>query len=60
MPDMGKFEKIEIGRTGTAVVVKLRCADEYEAMMIYDFLAEEMATGRINLKINVNAPPQTS
>ncbi|MGM4997789.1 hypothetical protein AB8A05_03925 [Tardiphaga sp. 538_B7_N1_4] len=51
------YEKLEIEREGTSVAITFRCSDEYNAMMLYDFLAEQLSSGGINLKVTTRPSP---
>jgi hypothetical protein len=47
----GKASQIEIERDGKLVRFLMRCDSEYDAMMLYDRMSEEMQNGGVKLEI---------
>lgn len=47
----GKASQIEIERDGKIVRFLMRCDSEYDAMMLYDRMTEEMRSGGVKLEI---------
>ncbi len=47
----GKASQIEIERDGKLVRFLMRCDSEYDAMMLYDRMSEEMRNGGVKLEI---------
>jgi hypothetical protein len=55
MTDAGKASQIEIERNKCDVHFIMKCKSEYDAMMLYDRMTEEMCAGFVRLEI-VTAP----
>lgn len=51
LKSQAEYEKLEIERKAKNVVVTFRCSDEYNAMLLYDFLADQLGHGGISLKV---------
>ena len=47
----GKATQVEVIRDGSNVHFVMTCASEYDAMLLYDRLGEEMAAGYVKLEI---------
>jgi hypothetical protein len=47
----GRASQIEIERDGKTVRFLMRCDSEYDAMMLYDRMSEEMRNGGVKLEI---------
>lgn len=54
--DAGRASQIEIERDGTTVRFFMRCDSEYDAMMLYDRMSEEMRNGYAKLEIVTRHP----
>lgn len=52
----GDFEKFEVERKGSKVILTLTCADEYAAMMVYDGMAEKAEDGKFSLSFTLRTP----
>lgn len=51
MGDAGQASQIEIERKGNSVLFTMKCNSEYDAMMLYDRMTEEMRSGYVSLEI---------
>lgn len=47
----GRASEIEIERNGKTVRFVMTCNSEYDAMMLYDRMTEEMRSGGVKLEI---------
>jgi len=55
----GKASQIEIERDGKLVRFLMRCDSEYDAMMLYDRMSEEMRAGYVKLEIETKPRVET-
>jgi hypothetical protein len=52
MADAGRASKIEIERDKSDVHFIMKCNSEYDAMLLYDRMTEEMRAGYVKLEIH--------
>lgn len=45
------IRKVEVAREGTNVVLTMRCADAYDAVVLYGHVVDEMRSGGISISL---------
>lgn len=45
MIKLDAVKQVEVGRKGNFVIISMKCADEYAAMMLYDQFVAELKSG---------------
>ena len=52
--DAGRAKQIEVERDGDKVNIVMNCSSEYDAMMLYDRLIEELKNGYLKFEVCTN------
>lgn len=60
MRSAGNAKEIAIERLGKMVLIEIKCASDYDAMMLEDRMTEEMRAGYVKLEIMTKPKPEAA